>query len=57
MEYIKIPITQEMKDDLRECEEMVARGGEKDCHDCCLDGGDWYGCMGEYEWSKQKGHW
>lgn len=50
MEYIKIPITQEMKDDLEECSRMADDGEEKDCHECSLDGGDNLACLAGYDW-------
>lgn len=50
MEYIKIPITQQMKDDLDECVRMEDSGEEKDCYECSLNGGDTLECLAGYEW-------
>lgn len=50
MEYIKIPITQQMKDDLDECWEMAANDEDKDCSGCSLNGGDALECLADYEW-------
>lgn len=51
MEYIKIPITQQMKDDLDECWEMADNDEDKDCSECSLDGGN-LGCMADKRWCR-----
>lgn len=53
MEYIKIPITQQMKDDLDECREMATDDEDKDCSECSLDGGA-FGCMAERRWYRER---
>lgn len=53
MEYIKIPITQEMKDDLEECWDMAANDEDKDCSGCSLDGGA-SGCMADKSWYREE---
>ncbi len=53
MEYIKIPITQEMEDDLEECAKMADHGEDKDCSECSLDGGH-QGCLAEQRWCIER---
>ena len=53
MEYIKIPITQQMKDDLDECWEMVDSEEGKDCSGCSMDGGA-FGCMADKRWCRER---
>lgn len=57
MEFVKIPLTPDMKKDYAECQDLFADGEEKDCGQCSCDGGAEFGCMGEYKWNKQRGHW
>lgn len=57
MEFVKIPLTPDMKKDYAECQALFSDGEEKDCGQCSCDGGAKFGCMGEYKWSRQKGHW
>lgn len=47
--YIKIPVTQEIVDDLAECDEAIDGGGVKDCSKCSLNLGE-YSCLNNYEW-------
>ena len=48
-EYIKIPVTQEMRNDLANCEAEAEFGAEKNCFDCSLNGGE-FGCLADYDW-------
>lgn len=51
MEYIKIPITQQMKNDYADCQVLVDAGKEKDCGQCSCDGGK-FGCMADKRWCR-----
>ena len=42
-EYIKIPVTQEMRNDLAEC------NMEKNCSECSLNHNE-FGCLTGYDW-------
>lgn len=48
-EYIKIPVTQEMRNDLADCEVEAEFGMEKSCSECSLNAGE-FGCLDEYDW-------
>lgn len=37
--YIRVPLTEEMEKDYRECAEMMENGQEKNCEECSLNGG------------------
>ncbi|MED9905270.1 MAG: hypothetical protein UFG06_13955 [Lachnospiraceae bacterium] len=52
MEFIKVPLTAQMKRDYEECAEMADDGQEKDCACCSMNGGA-FACMGEYHWCKE----
>lgn len=56
MEFVKVPLTQQMKNDYADCQAMIDAGEEKDRGQCSCDGGWKFKCMGEYKWDKQKGH-
>lgn len=49
-EFIKIPLTEQMKKDYEECVKMLDEGKEKDCGTCSLNGGPGVECLGEYQW-------
>lgn len=52
-EFIKIPLTEEMKHEYEECARMLdEEGKEKDCSGCSLNGGN-LECLGEYQWCKE----
>jgi len=51
-EFIKIPLSGDMRKDYKECAEMMDDGVEKDCEGCSLNGGN-LGCIGEYPWCKE----
>lgn len=38
--YIRVPLTEAMENDYRECAEMMDNGQEKDCEGCSLNGGE-----------------
>lgn len=48
--YIRVPLTEEMERDYRECAEMMDNGQEKNCEGCSLNGGDQFECLGELPW-------
>lgn len=50
--FIKIPFTEKMENDYKECAEMIDDGVEKCCESCSLSGGN-FGCIGEYQWCKE----
>lgn len=50
IEFIRIIVTPEMREDLKECEDMASHGEERECSECSLDGGDCIGCLAGYEW-------
>lgn len=50
--FIKIPISEQMKKDYNECASMTDDGEEKDCSSCSFNGGEAFGCIGEYSWCK-----
>lgn len=52
-EYIKIPLTEQMKKDYAECAEMADDGLEKDCSSCSMNGGN-HECLGEYSWIQEE---
>lgn len=52
--YIRVPLTEEMEKDYRECAEMMDNGQEKDCEGFSMNGGDEFACMGEYPWRKDE---
>lgn len=47
--YIKIPITQEMQKDIKDCNDKGEKGIDKDCETCSLNGGN-LGYMAERTW-------
>lgn len=51
--FIKVPLTEQMIEDYKECARLIDDGTEKDCGECSLNGGS-YGCMGEYKWSSDE---
>lgn len=53
MRHIRIVVEPEMEKDLKECMDMMEHGEEKDCFDCSLQGGDYIGCLGDYEWEAE----
>ena len=48
--YIRVPLTADMEKDYKECAEMMDNGQEKNCEGCSLNGGERFGCLGEYPW-------
>ena len=48
--YIREPLTAAMEQDYKECAEMMDDGREKNCEGCSLNGGERFGCLGEYPW-------
>lgn len=48
-EFIKIPLTKEMRKDYEECTRLLNEGSEKDCDDCAMSGGN-QGCIADYQW-------
>ena len=52
--YIRVPLTEEMEKDYKECAEMMDNGQEKDCEGCSMNGGSRFECMGEYPWRKDE---
>ena len=52
--YIRVPLTEAMERDYRECAEMMDNGQEKDCEGCSMNGGSRFECMGEYPWRKDE---
>lgn len=48
--FIKVPLKDEVMKDYEECVEMMDDGIEKDCSECSMNGGDAFGCMGEFAW-------
>lgn len=53
MKYIKIPLTEKMENDYRECAEMADNGEEKDCSGCSCNGGEFCECLCEYQWCQE----
>lgn len=51
--FIKIPLTEEMENDYKECARMMDDGVEKDCESCSLSGGS-LECIGEYQWCQEE---
>ncbi|WP_320967649.1 hypothetical protein [Hungatella hathewayi] len=49
MKIVKVPLTEEMKADYKECADMMEDGVEKDCEGCSCNGGS-LECLGEYQW-------
>ena len=52
--YIKIPVTEQMQKDLRECSDMADNGEDKDCSECSLNGGEIFECMAEQTWCREE---
>lgn len=48
-EYIKIPVTQDMMDDLEKCDLLAAFDMHKDCSKCSLCHAE-FGCLDGYNW-------
>lgn len=46
-------MTEEMEADYEECARMAGDGEEKECTGCSLNGGENFGCIGEYPWCKE----
>lgn len=52
-EFIKIPLTEEMKADYRECAGRLYSDAEKDCSTCSMNGGN-LGCLGIHPWCSDQ---
>lgn len=50
MKYILIPVSEKMKKDLDECNELAANDRDKDCDGCSLCGGEEFGCLADVRW-------
>lgn len=50
--YIRVPLTEEMERDYRECAEMMDNGQEKNCEGCSLNGG-----TSSNAWESFRGAW
>lgn len=51
--FIKVPLTNQMIEDYKECARLIDDGVEKDCRKCSMNGGG-YGCIGEYPWCSDE---
>lgn len=49
--YVRVPLTEQMEKDYRECAEMMDDGEEKSCEGCSCNGGV-LECLGEFPWRK-----
>lgn len=52
-QFILIPVTDEMINDLKECEEMADNGEDKPCGECSLNGGPVFECLAEQQWIRR----
>lgn len=52
--FIRIPLTEQMERDYKECAQMMDNGQEKDCEGCSMNGGSQFECMGEFTWCKDE---
>ena len=48
--FIRIPLTEALEKDSRECAEKMDNGQEKECDRCSLNGGEQFECLGEFPW-------
>ena len=48
--FIRIPLTEAMAKDYRECAEKMDNGQENERDGCSLNGGEQFECLGEFPW-------
>ena len=52
-QYIELPVTDEMREDLKDCKERTQKGINTICGLCTLNGG-YFGCLAEQKWISRE---
>lgn len=52
-QYIVIQVTDDMENDLRECNELAKNNIDKKCEECSLNGGT-LGCLADSKWVTKR---